>query len=78
MFKLFKKKPEWVYGTCNNTLARKHRKKGNVQMLLWPAGQQGHKVDYWHNFGAGWETLFKEDETMNPYLKLESSDTVIK
>ena len=43
MYNIFKMKPEWVYGTCNNSPARKHRKKGNVQMKLWKAGEQGHK-----------------------------------
>jgi hypothetical protein len=53
------KKEPWIYGSCNGTFARKHRKKGNVQFILWKAGEQGHKQDYWHDFGAGWENQFK-------------------
>ena len=55
----FKKKPEWIYGTCNGKHARRHRKKGNVQMLLWPAGERGHKEDYWHNFDSSWWPQFQ-------------------
>lgn len=56
---IFKKKSTWIYGTCNNRPARKHRKKGNVQFVLWKAGEQGHKEDFWINFGAGHEVNFK-------------------
>lgn len=60
MFKwLFNKRDNWIYGTCNNTLARKHRKKGNVQMKLWKAGEQGYKEDYWHDFDSSWWQQFK-------------------
>jgi hypothetical protein len=44
----------WEYGTCNGTLARRHKIKKNVQMKLWKAGEQGHKEDYWHNFDSSW------------------------
>lgn len=60
--KLFKKKSEWIYGECHNRPARKHRKNGNVQFVLWKAGEHGHKEDYWHNFGPGWEKLFIPNE----------------
>lgn len=59
LFNFLKKKPEWEYGTCNGSKARRHRKKGNVQMVLWKAGQQGHKEDFWHNFDPSWWGLFK-------------------
>ena len=38
----------WVYGTIGNITARKHRITGRVEFLLWPAGEQGHKRDYWY------------------------------
>lgn len=56
---LFKKTDPWEYGICNNTKARRHKLKGNVQMKLWKAGEQGHKVDYWHNFDSSWWKEFK-------------------
>lgn len=59
LMNIFKKKPQWVYGTCNNRPARKHRKNGNVQFVLWKAGEHGHKEDFWHNFGDGHEVNFK-------------------
>jgi hypothetical protein len=58
ILKFFKKKPEWIYGICNGSIARKHRKKGNVQMILWKAGEQGHKEDYWHDFDSSWWPQF--------------------
>lgn len=60
--RLFTKKPVWIYGTCRGREARKHRKKGNVQFVLWPAGKQGHVVDYWHNFHSDWWHLFIASE----------------
>lgn len=64
MFKnLFKKKPVWIYGECNTLPARKHRKKGNVQFVLWKAGEQGHKEDFWINFDSSWWRNFKPRNT---------------
>ena len=46
----------WEYGTCNEMYARRHKLKKNVQFVLWEAGEQGHKEDYWHNFDRSlWE-----------------------
>jgi hypothetical protein len=52
------KKSVWIIGTCNGILARKHRKKKNVQMKLFQAGEHGHKEDYWHNFDSSWWNKF--------------------
>lgn len=41
----------WEYGTCNNLLARRHRRRGNVQMLL--------RKEYWHDFNRTWWPSFK-------------------
>jgi len=49
----------WQYGTCNGVTARKHLSAGNVQFVLWEAGQQGHKEDFWHNFDCTWWPEFK-------------------
>ena len=48
----------WQYGTIANSPARRHRKTGEVQLILWKAGEQGHATDYWHRMGAGWEEYF--------------------
>lgn len=50
----FKKKPVWEYGTCRDRKARRHNKNGNVQFVLWKAGEQGHKEDWWHDFDSFW------------------------
>lgn len=50
--------PKWIAGTCNNLPARKHRRKGNVQFVLWKAGEHGHKEDYWINFDSSWWKTF--------------------
>lgn len=55
------KEQEWEYGTAgqDDTPARRHKKKGNVQFVLWKAGQQGHLQDYWHDFDQSWWPTFK-------------------
>lgn len=63
--KLFKKikswlfPPLWEYGYCNNRKARRNRKTSEVQFILWKAGEQGHKEDYWHPFNSSWWPNFK-------------------
>lgn len=54
----------WIEGTCREKPARKHKRKGNVQFILWKAGEQGHKVDYWHDFDPSWWDLFKPNSTL--------------
>jgi len=49
---------KWEYGTCKNQFARRHKYKKNVQFILWKAGEQGHKNDFWHNFDNSWWTQF--------------------
>ena len=44
----------WEYGNCNDRPARRHKINKNVQFVLWKAGEQGHKEDYWHNFDSSW------------------------
>ena len=50
----------WVYGACNGLIARKHSKKGNVQFVLWKAGEQGHEEDFWIDFDQSHWPLFYE------------------
>lgn len=65
---IFKKKPEWIYGTVKMTfgyrIARKHRKKGNVQFIFWKAGEHGHKEDFWCDMDSYWWPLFVPDEAI--------------
>lgn len=51
-------KPLYEYGFVGDTPARRNRKTGEVQFVLWKAGEQGHKEDFWHKFGNGWEKQF--------------------
>ena len=57
----FKKRPFYIYGTCNNRIARKHSITKNVQFIIWKAGQQGRKKDCWINFDSSWWDGFKEN-----------------
>lgn len=50
----------WEYGTCSSRNARRHKILKNVQFVLWKAGEQGHKRDFWHNFDTSWYELFKK------------------
>lgn len=52
----------WEYGVAGpdgDTPARRHTKRGNVQFVLWKAGEQGHTADYWHNFDPYWWPTFQ-------------------
>lgn len=49
----------WEYGQLNNRFARRHKRKRNVQFILWKAGEQGHQKDYWHNFDPSWWSSFR-------------------
>ena len=49
----------WEYGVCNNKHSRRNKVTSKVYFVLWQAGEQGHMVDYWYEFGSGWEEQFK-------------------
>lgn len=51
-------KPRWEYGTCRAGRARRHRRTGEVQFILWKAGEQGHAEDYWYAMDRQWWPLF--------------------
>lgn len=65
---MFNRKPKHVYGVILNkddtvrNKARINRKTGDVEFMLWKAGEQGHTEDFWHRMGSGWETMFQPDE----------------
>lgn len=62
---LFKRKPLYEYGHVSDIPARRNRKTGEVQFVLWKAGEQGHQQDFWHKFGDGWEKRFVPDLSKN-------------
>lgn len=47
-----------IDGSIRNT-ARLDKKDGRVYFVLWAKGEQGHKTDYWHVMGDGWENKFQ-------------------
>lgn len=53
--------PSYEYGTVRETKARRDRRTGEVQFVLWKAGEQGHEADYWHKFDDSWWPLFVPD-----------------
>lgn len=61
-----KKGSYWIYGTCNGNRARKHKKEGNVQFIIWNEGDQsyvdgiGHTSNKWVNFDSSWWCGFKQ------------------
>lgn len=55
----FTSRPEWEYGIANGMPARRHRKNGNVQFVLWKAGQQGHNEDFWFDMHLHWWSSFR-------------------
>ena len=52
---------EYEYGYVKQTRARRNRFTGEVQFVLWKAGEQGHNEDYWHKFDSSWWPLFIRD-----------------
>lgn len=55
----------WEYGTCkidgyDPNRARRHRLNGEVQFLLWKAGEHGHAKDYWSAYNAYWWPNFRK------------------
>jgi hypothetical protein len=60
ILKWFRQNSPWEYGMCKGVPARRHREKGNVQFILWKAGEHGHATDYWHDFDPSWWSLFQK------------------
>lgn len=54
--------PVWVYGVCNGRKARRDKKSGRVQFIMWKAGEQGHKKDCWLDFDSTWWSQFRESK----------------
>lgn len=53
---------DYEYGTVDGKLSRRHRAKGNVQFILWKAGEQGHILDYWHDYDKSWWEHFTTND----------------
>ena len=55
---------EWEYGLAGSDLktARRHRKNGNVQFLIWKPGEQGWPNGKWVNFDSSWWKTFISTE----------------
>ena len=51
----------YEYGVCNRLRARRNRITGEVQFVLWKAGEQGHKDDWWINFDRSWYGQFRKE-----------------
>ena len=62
-------KPRYVYGVIERpdgterNPARLDTKTGCAQFILWKAGEQNHKEDFWHDMGDGWENHFKPNDS---------------
>lgn len=62
--KFLRKEKQWLYGTAgpDKRRARKSVEHGNVQFVMWKAGEQGHKEDWWIDFHPYWWPSFVEDK----------------
>lgn len=49
----------WVIKDDKPTWARFDTESREVYFVLWKAGENGHRKNYWHKFGCGWLFLFK-------------------
>jgi hypothetical protein len=61
---IFKNLSPYEYGNLKNTIARRHRRNGNVQFVLFKAGEQGYKEDFWIDYHSDWWPYFK---TVDPH-----------
>ena len=60
----------WEQGTCdvlgaiskevNTVKARRNRITGHVQFILWKAGEQGYKKDFWYDLHESHWPFFKQ------------------
>lgn len=55
----------YSYGYCHRPQdgrvirpVRYNHKTKRFQFILWEAGQQGHKENFWHDLAYGWELYF--------------------
>ena len=48
----------WEYGVCRGRRARRCKRTGEVQFILWKAGEQDHREDFWHPFNSYWWNEF--------------------
>ncbi len=75
---LFKEKPKYEYGTIEIQVehgfngkkrlsARKEIKTGNVEFMMWKAGENGHTEPYYTRVGIGIETTFRKDIDKDEY-----------
>lgn len=58
----WRKKPElkkYEYGTIDGSIRRRCVATGVVEFILWPAGQLGHKDDFWHPCDRSYWNEFK-------------------
>lgn len=66
-FRLAINQRKYVYGEIvypdgtHRCRARRVVKTGQVEFVLWKAGEQGHDTDYWHVMGFGWESWFRPE-----------------
>jgi hypothetical protein len=57
---------EWEAGTLRGSPARRHRKTGECQFVLWQAGEQGHTADHWIRFDSSWWSQFLPNVLAHP------------
>jgi hypothetical protein len=51
----------WEYGTLETgTKARRHKATGEIQFVLWKAGEQGHVEDFYYQAGYGHQFIPEE------------------
>ena len=55
--------PEYEYGFFRDCQpARRNKRTGHVQFILWEAGEQGHLEDFWHDSDSSWWPTFTPTE----------------
>jgi hypothetical protein len=45
----------------NGMKARRHRRSGQIEFVLWKSGESGHTTDFWARAGEGHEPEFVPD-----------------
>lgn len=55
------KRKSYTYGVCGpNRVKARRNNRGVVEFILWRAGQQGHKEDFWYPMDPSHWPSFEE------------------
>lgn len=73
-------RPEtYIYGTClhsetNSRFRARKTKSGDIEFVMWKAGEQGHTEDYWLKIDDRFKKTFIRNDKYE-FIKIVDEDT---